>query len=93
MLNDKNNIIFHYADYGTSDTLGSLLTVEVKDAPVDLTLKEATEKAIETAILLSYKPTDQWHIFTGFIYKTSEYAVNNEVVKIFDADLVVTYKF
>ena len=92
-LNDKNNIIFHYADYGTSDTLGSLLTVEVKDAPVDLTLKEATEKAIETAILLSYKPTDQWHIFTGFIYKTSEYAVNNEVVKIFDADLVVTYKF
>ena len=87
-MTEKASIIAHYADYGTSNTLGNLLTVQTDQAFV-----KGTERAIETAILLSYKPTKAWHIFTGFIYKNSEYLENGEPTHIFDADLVITYKF
>lgn len=87
-MTEKASLITHYADYGTSNTLGNLLTVQTDQAFV-----AGTQRAIETALLLSYKPTKAWHIFTGFIYKTSEYLENGEPSYILDADLVITYTF
>ncbi len=81
-------LVMYHSDYGTSSTPGAFLTI-----PGNTTFTEGSQRAIESGLLLSYRPTKAWHLFTGFIYKTSEYKYNNDKIEIFDVDMVLTYTF
>lgn len=84
---DNLKLITSYAGYGQSTTRGFF-------APsTGATMDSPKGDAMEGAFLLSYKPMKELHILGGLIYKTSEYFVAGEQVKILDVDLLVTYSF
>ena len=85
---DNLKLITSYANYGRSTTPGFFAPSNPKE-PMALPKGDA----MEGALLLSYKPIKDLHILGGFIYKTSEYFVSGEQVKILDVDLLVTYSF
>jgi len=82
-------LITYYADYGTSSTPGTF----APSKPIELPVKLGEDDAIETGVLFKYKPMADLTIFTGVIYKTSEYSYAGKQVELLDVDLVVTYEF
>ncbi|PHR56372.1 MAG: hypothetical protein COA44_08425 [Arcobacter sp.] len=82
-------LITYYADYGMSNTPGTF----APSKPIELPVKLGEDDAIETAVLLKYKPIEDLTILGGVIYKTSEYFYAGKQVELLDVDLVISYTF